>query len=189
MIDTEINKQINDAEATLDELKQQVNYEKRRLRRTFSKELFTDKFVEFLNSLNKSEMRRFAVIMKTQAEKFRKDSDLRPSELNPHWFVYYHDMNAQVMKTLDIFRHRYFSEQVTRHLSECATRDEFAEKLKRDLQYNFWCKSEYEVIIKPWCGDYNTNALKVDIYSQVMLNFDIFVDYLWGFRRVGHKRG
>lgn len=38
---------------------------------------------------------------------------------------------------------------------------------------------EWEVVIGPWCGDRGTKEIKVDVYMQVMNNWDIFVDYVW----------
>ena len=44
---------------------------------------------------------------------------------------------------------------------------------------NFWAKAEYEVIISLWCGGKNTKDIKVDIYTQVMNNWNVFLDYVW----------
>jgi hypothetical protein len=64
-------------------------------------------------------------------------------------------------------------------LKKFKDKDEFAEELRRDLFYYFWAKSEYEILISAWCGSKDTQEVKVDIYSQVMNNFDIFCDYVW----------
>ena len=45
--------------------------------------------------------------------------------------------------------------------------------------YYFWCKSEYEVVIAPWGGSIGANEVKIDIYTQVMNNWDVFLDYVW----------
>lgn len=98
------------------------------------------------------------------------------------WNVFYHDVNAQEIRTLNIFNHGRFNRDVLKHLDECKDKDEFAQKLKSELMYNFWCKSEYEVIISPWCGGRDTKDIKVDIYTQVMNNWNVFVDYVWNNR-------
>lgn len=95
------------------------------------------------------------------------------------WNVFYHNVNSQKIETLNIFKHRSFTECVNKHLKECKTKDEFAEKLKSELHYYFWCKAEYEVIISPWCGGRDTKDIKVDIYTQVKNNWPIFLDYVW----------
>lgn len=95
------------------------------------------------------------------------------------WNVFYYDINAQKIRTFNIFDHGGFRKDVEKHLKKCANKDEFAEELKSSLMYFFWCKSEYEIIISPWCGGRNTKDIKVDIYTQVMNNWDVFVDYVW----------
>lgn len=99
------------------------------------------------------------------------------------WNVFYHNMNAQEITVLNIFEHGGFMKDVKKHLKECPDKEAFVKELKSSLMYYFWSKSEYEIIISPWCGGRNTKEKKVDIYSQVMLNWDKFVDYVWSFRK------
>ena len=99
------------------------------------------------------------------------------------WNVFYHDSNKQELKTFNIFNHSTFNENVQKLLKKYKDKNEFAENLKRELMYYFWCKSEYEVIISPWCGGRNTKDIKVDIYTQVMNNWDIFLDYVWSSKK------
>lgn len=61
-------------------------------------------------------------------------------------------------------------------------KNEFAEAVKRDLLYYFWSKCEYEIVITGW-PNVEDNLEKVDAYGQVMLNFDIFIDYLWSHKQ------
>lgn len=43
--------------------------------------------------------------------------------------------------------------------------------------YHFWCKAEYEVNFCDWFkGDAKT---KIDIYSQLKLNWGGFISWLW----------
>ena len=48
--------------------------------------------------------------------------------------------------------------------------------------YYFWCKSEYEIILSPWCRSSKDEDKKIDIYTQVMANWNKFVDYVWSFK-------
>ena len=95
------------------------------------------------------------------------------------WNVFYHNVNSQKIETFNIFKHGAFFEYVSNHLNKCKTKEEFAEKLKSELHYYFWSKAEYELIISPWCGGRYTDDIKVDIYTQVMNNWSIFLDYVW----------
>ena len=96
------------------------------------------------------------------------------------WNVFYHDPNKQEIRLLNIFKHGRFNKDVQEHLKRCKDKDEFAENLRKELMYNFWCKSEYEVLISPWCFGRDTEEIKVDIYTQVMNNWNVFLDYVWG---------
>lgn len=81
-------------------------------------------------------------------------------------------------------------------------RDEvLAEQLKSDLMYYFWSKSEWEIILTSW-PPYLTSAQveelknlkeankyresvdleiaeKIDIYDQIMNNWEPFILYIW----------
>ena len=46
--------------------------------------------------------------------------------------------------------------------------------------YYFWSKCEYEIILSPWTG--RADDIKIDIYDQIMMNFDRFVGYVWSFK-------
>ena len=59
--------------------------------------------------------------------------------------------------------------------------DEFADGLKKYLMYYFWSKCEYEIILSPWTGQ--ADDIKIDVYDQIMMNFDRLVDYCWNERR------
>lgn len=69
------------------------------------------------------------------------------------------------------------------------------EEVKHLLQYNFWAKAEYEIMVKLLFGK---EKHKIDVYEQVMLNYDVFYDYLMNnwkqipaktYRQQNKKRG
>lgn len=95
------------------------------------------------------------------------------------WNVYRQNLNADRFDVFNIFDHHSFRENVGRCMkSKTLNKEEFAEAVRKELMYYFWCKSEYELILKNWlAGDIEK---KIDIYDQVMLNWDRFIDYLWG---------
>ena len=121
------------------------------------------------------------------------------------WVVYYHSMNKNKIETFNIFDHWKFNEDTQKNLKKIKDKDEFAKKLKSDLMYYFWSKCEYEVIIASFptyikmdeldkerelCKEkYGRDPkmlsanleteIKIDIYDQVMNNWDIFLDYVW----------
>lgn len=93
------------------------------------------------------------------------------------WNVYYHDISTREIRTMNVFRHSRFLEDVQKHLKKFNEKDEFEKALKSSLMYYFWSKSEYEIIISAWCGGNGDESVKIDIYSQIMLNWGKFVDY------------
>jgi len=99
------------------------------------------------------------------------------------WNVIYHDSNAQIITTFNVFDHCGFYEEVKKFLRQCKDRASFAEEVKRSLKYYFWSKCEWEIIIGPWSGGRNTEKIKVDVCWQVLNNWDHFVDYLWSKKR------
>lgn len=96
------------------------------------------------------------------------------------WYVYYHDFNAQKIIKWNVFNHGAFKKEINTLLKEKIDKDDFSEKLKREVMYYFWSKCEYEIILAPWIG--RADVTKIDIYDQIMMNFDRFVDYCWLFK-------
>lgn len=134
----------------------------------------------------------------------QKESD----RLKLEWNVYTHDFNRGEIKTFNIFNHGRFLEDVKKSLKKCETKEKFEEKLKGHLFYYYNSKCEWEVVITSWVPhitvaeldrlnaerertlrEYNREpyrlyvnpdvAEKIDVYSQVMLNWNVFVNYIW----------
>ena len=124
------------------------------------------------------------------------------------WNVYREDFNRRAIVKYNIFNHRGLAQDVNKLLKEDISKDEFAEQLKWSLMHCFWCKSEHEVVISSWPAyidkeeldrinteyeEYNNKwghypykinvspdvGKKIDIYSQVMMNWEQFVEYVW----------
>lgn len=97
------------------------------------------------------------------------------------WNVFRYNPNSKRIEEINIFYGR-FLQDVNLILKNCTNREEFNAELKGELQYYYWCKSEHEVLIKPWVGDDSVER-KVDIYTQVLLNWQQFSDYVWSFKK------
>ena len=124
------------------------------------------------------------------------------------WNVYYRDINSREIKVFNIFNHSYFREAITRLKKKKLPKEEFTKKLEREVRYYFWSKCEYEVVLTsfpPYIdkkeldrlnSEYeNFNTMyghyplridvcpetyeKIDIYQQLHLNWDVFVNYVW----------
>lgn len=95
------------------------------------------------------------------------------------WYVWYDSYNARKITALNIFRHKRFREDVEKSLNECKDKETFEKELDSHLMHYFYCKAAYEILIYPWCGNSSMVNKKVDIYTQVKLNWKPFLDYVW----------
>lgn len=124
------------------------------------------------------------------------------------WNVYYENFNRKEIEVYNIFNHYSFRTEVEKHLKECTDKEEFAERLRRSLSYYFWAKCEFEIVLTSWTPHIKIEELnrlnaerekyikewgkephslyvqpnvfeKISIYDQVMINWDIFVDYVF----------
>lgn len=101
---------------------------------------------------------------------------------NLEWYVYYHESNGSKIVAWNIFKNWRFNEEVRILLSKKdITKEDFSIILNMKLKYCFWSKTEYEIVLSPWVG--RATDVKVDIYDQVALNWDRFVEYVWSFKK------
>lgn len=87
--------------------------------------------------------------------------------------VYYYDINRNKISTFNIFDHFSFCEYTKKAAKKLKTKEEFAEQLRRELQFYYWSKAEWELIIEitednkvfliPWCGCRNPEEVKIEI--------------------------
>lgn len=100
------------------------------------------------------------------------------------WYVFYYNINKKKIDTFNVFEHGRFCRYVKEAVKKYKNKEEFSKQLRSELQFYFWSKAEWEVIVAPWVGgDKEKDAIKIDIYEQVMLNWDVFVDYVWTNRK------
>ena len=97
--------------------------------------------------------------------------------------VYREDINRKTIEVYNIFNHHSFLNDCKKYLKEYAEDKEVCfEKIKASLQYYFWAKCEWEVIISDWPPspkEYNFKSIKIDVYDQVYNNWEFFKEYVW----------
>lgn len=99
------------------------------------------------------------------------------------WNVYYYDINRKKIDIYNVFEHSGFAKHVKQWLKKCNIKEGFAEKLKQEVKYYFWSKAEWETLISGWPPTKDREEeVKIDVYQQICLNWDVFVDYLWSFK-------
>lgn len=94
------------------------------------------------------------------------------------WNVLIYDCNTKQIKEWNIFNHSSFASATKKLLDKCWSLKEFQDSLKRDLMYYFWSRTEYEVIVSAWPPMDGTER-KIDIASQILMNWQHFTTYLW----------
>lgn len=99
------------------------------------------------------------------------------------WNVIVHNINRDCIETFNVFDHYGFVRDIASMVRKRMNHEKFAEELRRSLMYYFWSKCEWEVLISPWCGSVSKKPMKVDVYWQIMNNWDVFLDYTWKNRK------
>lgn len=94
------------------------------------------------------------------------------------------NINKQKIELYNVFNHYHFNRQVEilLNLKENLTREEFSKMLREQAMYYFWSKAEWEVLVTPWCGcrDTEKSTIKIDVYDQLIANWEVFIDYVLG---------
>jgi hypothetical protein len=93
------------------------------------------------------------------------------------WNVFYHNTNSKKIEFFNIFNHWRFREAVEKALKKSKSREELEQKVRSELFYFFNSKFEWETLITSFPEDVN-KTIKVDVYWQVINNFDRFIDYV-----------
>lgn len=99
------------------------------------------------------------------------------------WFVFIEDINGKQIRTYNIFEHKDFMEDCDCALENYKNKHhnfaKFYEDIDKILMYYFWCKCEWEIVISNFPPSDSFKNKKVDVYQQVKINWDKFIDYLF----------
>lgn len=95
------------------------------------------------------------------------------------WNVYRCNMGNDSIETFNIFHSYKFTNGCYKLIkSRKYNKENLKEQVAKELQYCFWSKFEYEIVITPY-GSKKQQAVVKDVFDQVMLNYNIFFEYLW----------
>ena len=124
------------------------------------------------------------------------------------WNAYKISCSTQELRVFNIFEHNSFYCDIRKLLKMDISKESFAEQLRREVQYYYRSKTEWECIITDShphidrkelqriiserylqrknadspcrCTHINlSHSDKIDVYEQLCLNWDEFVDYVW----------
>lgn len=95
------------------------------------------------------------------------------------WNVYHYDTNTRKIEPYNVlYRMEPFIKDLKKKYKD---KEDFAEQLRKELMYHYWSRCEWEIVVSAWCGGDGKEARKIDVYSQIMMNWQPFVDYCWNF--------
>ena len=98
------------------------------------------------------------------------------------WNVFIGNFNHKDIETYNIFDHYLFKEDCDKAWKKHGTDfQKFSKEVKSSLMYYFWSKCEWEIILSHWPPSERFKDKKVDVYEQVMLNWEVFITYLWNY--------
>lgn len=99
------------------------------------------------------------------------------------WNVYIEDFNNKCIKIYNIFEHYAFKNELIETYNEFKEdKDKFLSRVKQLLQYYYWSKCEWEIILSDWPPSKKFNDMKISVYNQVENNWHIFSEYIWNNR-------
>lgn len=126
---------------------------------------------------------------------------------NIAYYVYVENLNKRKIEKYNVLNDGIVEEVLSR-VDKMADKESFAEVVEQILMYHYWSRSEWEIVLTDWPPHISKEELsrlnaeqeahfkeygaypyghavnptvseKIDVYDQVMLNWNIFIDYAW----------
>ena len=123
------------------------------------------------------------------------------------YWVWREDFNRRQILPYNVLSNGIL-EELIECKKQCVDKADFKELVDRKLRYYFWCRAEHEIVMVDWpphitveehyrldkelrehIEEHNAEPYrltyspdvgrKVDIYEQITINYNIFIDYLW----------
>lgn len=84
---------------------------------------------------------------------------------------------------MNVFENCGFFSDVQKLLKARPNREELSKELRNIAKYYYWHRCEWEVLLSSWVQSEREGSpkLKIDVYDQLNMNWDSFVDYVWQF--------
>ena len=101
------------------------------------------------------------------------------------WKVKNYSINNNEILDYDVLEYR--EPQIKQLKKKCATKEEFAEMMRREMMWQYWSRCEYEVIISiddddriwlsPWVGCRDPENTKVDVTDDIDFDWRGFAEH------------
>ena len=95
------------------------------------------------------------------------------------WNVYVYNFNANKIETYDIFKSGLLESEFRQAMLDTPSKKDFEGRIEYILRYYFWFKCEWEIILSPWVGRKEPCDLKIDVFQQIKMNWDVFFNYVY----------
>ena len=125
------------------------------------------------------------------------------------YYVYVENINKKKIEKYNVLNDGIIDEFKKRiKEQDIVDKKQFSEMVEQVVMYHYWSKSEWEIVLTDWpphikleelsrlnneVEKYKSNyghepysltvklstSEKIDVYDQIMMNWNIFVDYLW----------
>lgn len=95
------------------------------------------------------------------------------------WYVYIYDINSRTMRKYNVLARR--EDAIRKFKKKSNSIEEFSKMLRSEMMYYYWSKAEWEIIISAWCGGDGSEEAKIDVFDQLQMNWDAFVNYCWNY--------
>lgn len=109
------------------------------------------------------------------------------------WCVIVESISRGELYEMNVFDHSRFNANLQEFMKKKPSRNELSNELHRLCMYYFWSKCEWEIVVRSLFHE-NRDAcpeMKIDVYDQLKMNWEIFVDYVWQYcpkRRLKEER-
>lgn len=99
-------------------------------------------------------------------------------KMNLNWNTILYD--GKKIRAYNIFNNYLFSGAIEKlfNMPEVSFQD-FDTYVRRKAQWQFWSRCEYEMLLNAWPTGPVDSEYKIDVFEQLELNWDRFIEYLW----------
>lgn len=100
------------------------------------------------------------------------------------WNVKRYDCNADLIRDYNVLK--YKEDFIKKQKKKCTNKEEFSEALKLEFRWQYWSRSEYELIIEltggrvilsPWCGCREPAKAAIDVTDDPNFDWLGFAEY------------
>lgn len=102
---------------------------------------------------------------------------MKNTNIDAHWNVWLWDINHDELEVYDVIPRFIYEFKRLKKKNIPDTIEKLSEWLNSEALHTFWSRCEYEILIYGWPPRKSNE--KVDVYDQLQLNWEAFVNYFY----------